>query len=526
MDLFFFALSVAIPVVRHRTRHGSNYSKKRAGMLASPLPPSASSLQEQLEQGTSLNAKERVCTVTPNNVPLSGGGHDRATMRLIKLWHRATYCVIRHVEPSLPEEGVPATRRHPHDHPNMLQGEEDHDIYVLVQKRSSFKDYCPSKLDPTPGGVVGHGEECLDNITRELEEEMGISSSPSSGGSSLAAPLKLLFTFPYQDDHVRVWGYLYECTFQGSLSDLQLQEEEVETVFRMSLPELYRCMESQPSMFMPDSIHAMSLYLQYQKDLKVQRRFLKGSSSDLEAYSIRPKIQAIFFDCDDCLYFDNWNTANRLTAKIDEWCVNHGLSSGHAYQLYKKYGTALRGLLAEGYLEHSDEAIRKYLEDVHDIGVEHLIAADPKLQAMLAKLDPSIPRFIFTASVEQHARRCLQALGVEQFFPNRVIDCLACDLETKHSAHSFQRAMDIANILTTSTHFPPRQACLLLDDSVTNIEAARQFGWRACLVGKVGRDSGLRITSDDAELELDTIHEMEALFPELFVSSELGTEGG
>ena len=517
MDLLFFALSVAIPVVRHRTRHGSNYSKKRAGMLVSP-PSSASSLQEQLEQGTSLNAKERVCTVTPNNVPLSGGGHDRATMRLIKLWHRATYCVIRHVEvPPLEEDGLQPSRSH---HENDIQGDDE--IYVLVQKRSSFKDYCPSKLDPTPGGVVGYGEECLTNITRELEEEMGITSfSPSSSGS-LAAPLKLLFTFPYQDDHVRVWGYFYECTFQGSLSDLQLQEEEVEAVYRMSLRELYRCMESQPSIFMPDSIHAMNLYLQYQKDLKVQRRFLKGSSSDLEAYSIRPKIQAIFFDCDDCLYFDNWNTANRLTAKIDEWCVNHGLSSGHAYQLYKQYGTALRGLLAEGYLEHSDEAIRKYLEDVHDIGVEHLITADPKLQTMLSKLDPSIPRFVFTASVEQHARRCLKALGVEQFFPNRVIDCLACDLETKHSAHSFQRAMDIANIITTSNQYLPRQACLLLDDSVTNIEAARQFGWRACLVGKVGRDCGQRITSDDAELELDTIHDMEALFPELFVSNERG----
>jgi putative hydrolase of the HAD superfamily/pyrimidine and pyridine-specific 5'-nucleotidase len=327
-------------------------------------------------------------------------------MRLNKLWHRATYCLIRH-EPT----GLPS---HPID-----------DIYVLVQKRSSLKDYCPSRLDPTPGGVVGYGEDSLVNITRELEEEMGL----------CGLALKHLFIFPYQDDHVRVWGYFYECVFCGTLSELKLQEEEVETVLRMNLQDLHHCMESEPSTFMADSIHAMQLYLQYQKDMKLQRRFLKGSSSDLEAFSIRPKIEAIFFDCDDCLYFDNWKTANKLTAKIDEWCVNYGLAPGVAYQLYKQYGTALRGLLAEGYLEASDEAIQQYLDDVHDIGVQELIVPDPKLHAMLSRLDPSIPRYVFTASVEQHALRCLEALGIQEFFPNPMIDCLVCDLETKHSAH-------------------------------------------------------------------------------------------
>jgi len=495
MDILLFALSVAVPFLHHRYRSGV---KRSPSSMMTTTTTSSTSLQEQLEQGTSLNAKERVCTVTSNNVPIIGG-HDRATMRLCKLWHRATYCLIRH-------EPTPISD-HPSSHP------KDDEIYVLVQKRSSFKDYCPSKLDPTSGGVVGYGEDCYTNISRELEEEMGIIIT--TGGLS---NLKHLFTFPYQDEQVRVWGYFYEYTYKGSIRELQLQEEEVETVLRMNLQELQHLMKTQSSTFMSDSIHAMNLYFQFQHDLKVQRRFLKGSSSDLEAFAIRPKIQAIFFDCDDCLYFDNWKTAQKLTKKIDEWCVNHGLQTGQAYGLYKQYGTALRGLLVEGYLENSDQAIRQYLEDVHDIGIETLIEPDVKLQEMFSRLDPTIPKYIFTASVSQHAQKCIKALGIEDYFTsNPIIDCVSCDLETKHSPHSFQRAMEIANII--GNQYPP-QSCLFFDDSITNIQAARQVGWRACLVGKVGRDCRTTISSDDAELELDSIHDMEKVFPELFIKKE------
>lgn len=42
-------------------------------------------------------------------------------------------------------------------------------------------------------------------------------------------------------------------------------------------------------------------------------------------------------------------------------------------------------------------------------------------------------------------------------------------------------------------------------------------------MGKVGRDCGQRISSDDAELELNTIHDMEAVLPELF--SRRGGDG-
>ena len=69
-------------------------------------------------------------------------------MRRHKLWHRATYVLVKH-EPEHDEQ----------------HGTHPSDVYVIVQRRSRLKDYCPGKLDPTPGGVVGYGETYSENAS-------------------------------------------------------------------------------------------------------------------------------------------------------------------------------------------------------------------------------------------------------------------------------------------------------------------------------------------------------------------------
>ena len=439
-------------------------------------------LPARLRDCTSRDAHERICLVTPENVPIAGGG-ERASMRLHNQWHRATYVLVLHEAEHLEQHG---------SHPS--------DVYVLVQRRSQLKDYCPGKLDPLPGGVVGYEESYYNNAVREIGEEMGIIDSK----------LERLFTFPYEDERVRVWGDFYVCTYRGAMRELILQKEEVNEVLRMSLEELQLRIEREPGSFMPDACHAMMLYFQRVLDTKVNRRLLKGySSSNLDAYHLRPKPEVIFFDCDDCLYFDNWKTASLLTKKINEWCTAHGLESGYAYELYKQYGTALRGLLAEGHLNDSEEAIDEYLRYVHDIPIHDLIGKDKALREMILSLDPSIPRYIFTASVRDHALRCITALGIEDLFVD-IIDCKRCGLETKHSHHSFKVAMGVAGVSNP-------EACLFVDDSTKNIHAAREIGWRSILVGKIGRDHGNVVSSEHAEFEVDRIHDLPSAFPEIFV---------
>jgi putative hydrolase of the HAD superfamily/pyrimidine and pyridine-specific 5'-nucleotidase len=452
-------------------------------------------LRKALEEGTSLNANELIAAVTADNETLPAGAM-RADMRLHNRWHRATYILVRHEPSHLYKDHITNKVEVPLDLSS---------THVLVQKRSRHKDYCPGKLDPTPGGVVGFGETCEQNATREIQEEMGIHVSVEVGGNTL----ERLFTFPYEDNTVRVWGEFYECTYSGMLKDLVIQKEEVEGVMRLSLQELRDMVRDEPERFMPDACYAIQLYLQRKEDIVVKRRLLKGySSGNLDAYGLRPKPHAIFFDCDDCLYFDNWSVAKQLTFKINEWCVNHGLEPGHSYQLYKQYGTALRGLLAEGYIEDNVEAIDEFLRYVHDIPISELLYRDDKLRSILLDMDPSIPKYIFTASVSHHAKRCIQTLGIEDLFVD-VIDCKRCDLETKHSRHSFECAMRVAGVTD-----PER--CLFLDDSVTNIRAARAVGWRSVLVGRIGRDHGQPIESEHAELEIDRIHDVVEFLPELF----------
>ena len=354
-------------------------------------------LVKALQKGTTLNAAENVCTVDEHNNP-TPTGNPRAQMRLNRMWHRATYVIIRHIDPN--------------GNGNEQDPNDEEEQMLLVQRRSNIKDYCPGKLDPTPGGVVGFNEPYLLNATREMMEEMNINLEDGNN------EINKLFTFPYEDEKVRVWGGMFEVVYRGSISDIKMQPEEVSEVLRLSIKDIRKMAIEDPDDWMPDALHAVKLYLQYRRDASLKRRLLKGySNGDLESYKLRPKPEVIFFDCDDCLYFDGWQLANKLTANIEEWCTSKkGLPAGEAYQLYKKHGTALKGLLAEGHIEDCEKEIDSYLADVHDIPIHEHLTIDNELRNMILRIDPSIPKYIFTASVRAHAERCLRALGIEDLF--------------------------------------------------------------------------------------------------------------
>lgn len=377
-----------------------------AYVVALPPKPSrttrdSSSLYQALQDGTSRDAHEQVCTTDAHNEPTESG-NTRAEMRLQNLWHRATYIVVLHEEE------------------NSRMSQEQDEVKLLVQKRSMQKDYCPGRLDPTPGGVVGFGESYLENAEREIEEEMGIDV-----GNGKNNTMRKLFNFPYQDDRVRVWGGFFEVIYRGSLDNLKIQEEEVDEVLPMTLRQIQELADNDPDQWMPDSLHALLLYLQYREDHNVNRRLLHGySSGNLDSYKLRPKPKVIFFDCDDCLYFDNWRVATKLTHKMDEWCKKLGLQDGQAYELYQNHGTTLRGLLDEGHLEHSEESIDEFLSHVHDISVDEMLQEDNELRRMIQQMDPSIPKYIFTASVRHHAEACLTALGINDVSVEVLHSCL------------------------------------------------------------------------------------------------------
>lgn len=354
-------------------------------------------------------------------------------------------------------------------------------------------------------------------------------------GSSLSTPLKRLFSFPLpendrEDDdnsagQIKSEGRIFD---EKSESDTMMASVFESTLFIddgeifindpsykiMAMKELFQLIEARSNTIQSSlANHILHLYRQHKFDQRIPgRRLLHGTSgSNIDEYTLRPKPEVVFFDCDDCLYFDNWKIAGHLTDKIEDHCQKEfGLQKGYAYTLYKRHGTALRGLIAEGHLSKDCSAsMDGFLDKVHDLPIYDLLSPDAQLREMILRIDPSIRKFVFTASVSHHAQRCLEALGIADLIEG-IIDVKDCQFETKHSVTSFHIAMEKAGI-------DDPEACVFLDDSVKNIMAAREVGWRSVLVGRVGRDCGKTVTTEHAEHEVDRIHQLPEVFPELFL---------
>ena len=105
--------------------------------------------------------------------------------------------------------------------------------YLLVQRRAATKDTWPGRLDVTAAGHLAAGEKPLDGL-RELEEELGLSPDPGS--------LVPLGTRRIEQDISQ--GYDRELHDVFLLEDdtpaeeLNLQEEEVESVLRLALEDV------------------------------------------------------------------------------------------------------------------------------------------------------------------------------------------------------------------------------------------------------------------------------------------------
>ena len=141
------------------------------------------------------------------------------------------------------------------------------------------------------------------------------------------------------------------------------------------------------------------------------------------------KCQALFLDCDDCLYQNEWATAKKITLSISDYTARLGVSPEKAYALYKQHGTCLKGMLAEGIM--TEDGAEDFLIKVHEIDYSD-IAPDPKLVATLGGL--MAPTWVFTASTREHAQRCLARVGLTDAVAWRgIVDTRTCKLETKHS---------------------------------------------------------------------------------------------
>lgn len=142
---------------------------------------------------TPMIADERVQLVDANNRPC--GSALRAQMRRFRLWHRATYVVVRN-----------------------RQGE------LCAQRRTLIKEVFPGGVDLAAGGVVGAGEAVHVAARRELAEELGI----------VGVPLRFCLDFRYNEGGNHIFGSVFLVEYSGAL---RLQTEEVAEAIWLPLDE-------------------------------------------------------------------------------------------------------------------------------------------------------------------------------------------------------------------------------------------------------------------------------------------------
>ena len=241
------------------------------------------------------------------------------------------------------------------------------------------------------------------------------------------------------------------------------------------------------------------------------------SSLSMAPHDASPRIRALFLDCDDCLYQNAWRTEAKITESMQRMAKEFGVSPDQAFSWYTNYGSTLKGLRETGRIDEVEA--EQFLQRAHQIDYSD-IREDKALASMLARLRQRT--WIFTASIREHALRCIQNIGLgDSLKLQGIIDVRVTKLESKRTAIAFEAALDFAR--QTDDSLLPGE-CVLCDDSVGNIKRANAMGWRTVLVGDMDRQ-GERITCDAADFIVSSLHELPRVLPELFTAADAAAPG-
>jgi pyrimidine 5'-nucleotidase len=206
-------------------------------------------------------------------------------------------------------------------------------------------------------------------------------------------------------------------------------------------------------------------------------------------------LEYLIFDLDDTLYPPTSGVWDAIGARINQFLLDNlkltpdNVNEVRQY-LFHTYGTTLRGLQTEYGIDPY-----KYLNYVHNIPLETFLQPTPALKQMLKKL--SSRKVIFTNSDQNHALRVLGQLALDGVF-ERIVDVLDVAPYCKPQPEAFEKALHLMGK-------PDPARCLVVDDSLRNIQTAREMGFNTILVGS---HNG---SANAAHAHLDTIMDLPQL---------------
>ena len=203
-------------------------------------------------------------------------------------------------------------------------------------------------------------------------------------------------------------------------------------------------------------------------------------------------VETWVFDLDNTLYPHHLNLWQQVDDRIRAWVSDFlKVSKDEAFRVqkdyYKRYGTTMRGLMAEHGMKPDD-----YLEFVHQIDHSPL-TSNPALGVALEKLPGR--KLILTNGTRKHADAVMKKLAVHQHFED-VFDIVAADLEPKPARKTYERFLALHDVDPGKT--------AMFEDLARNLEAPHALGMTTVLVVPEGQREVFR---EDWELEgRDTAH--------------------
>src|ERR1700761_8993404 len=191
-------------------------------------------------------------------------------------------------------------------------------------------------------------------------------------------------------------------------------------------------------------------------------------------------IETWVFDLDNTLYPHHLNLWHQVDERIRDFIVDFlKISRDDAFRLqkdyYLRYGTTLRGLMAEHGLEPDE-----YLELVHQIDHSPL-TPNPGLGAAIGALKGR--KFILTNGTRRHAEAVMARLQIGEHFDD-IFDIHAAELEPQPQPRVYDR------FLARHAIDPKRAA--IFEDLARNLEVPHARGMTTVLVVPQGARVVLR----------------------------------
>jgi len=217
-----------------------------------------------------------------------------------------------------------------------------------------------------------------------------------------------------------------------------------------------------------------------------------------------PAVQVLLLDLDETLYPRGNGVLARIDARINSFMTDRlGIAeadvNAERVRLRDRFGTTMRGLSESFTLDLDD-----YLDHCHGVDLSDLLAPDPALRALLARIPAR--KAVLTNAPRAHAAQVLGLLGVAE-----LIECVVAledlDYEPKPAATAYETALQRLAV-------EPR-SCLFVDDMLASVQSAVRAGMHAAWMappGSLGPEDG-------SHHVIHAVGDVEPLFSRVFTRS-------